>query len=351
MTDHVRPGTDLPAPDELPFRSGTPTSVGSLPHADRAAAVAFELDRHPELPAVPTLPAAAPLESMLVQAAWGLAGVSFAADGALVVEPSELDPDAPTGDAGLTGAPFATWRHFCAALGEAEPRTDPVKLQLTGPVTLGLALVDAGAPVDLAFRTAARAVGDRARALLALARTHVPVAPLLVMLDEPGLAGGLRADLPIDADATIDLLSGALAAIESDAIGAVHCCGPADWRLLVSAGPRVVSMPVGAGATAAAGTLAEYLDAGGWIAWGAVPTAAPLGDRAARYWKLLSGQWCELVRAGCDPVLLRRQAMLTPECGLALHDVDQAAHVFDLVRELSNRMHDQALGVRLSVGA
>ena len=44
-------------------------------------------------------------------------------------------------------------------------RASPIKLQLTGPVTLGLALVEAGAPVDVAFATARTAVAARARAL------------------------------------------------------------------------------------------------------------------------------------------------------------------------------------------
>ncbi len=351
MTDHVRTDTDHLGPPAagLSLPSGAPTSVGSLPHLDRAAAVELELRAHPELPGMPTLPALSPLESMLVQAGWGVAGVSFSAAGSLIVDPCGLDPAAPTGDADLAGAPFETWRAFFETV--AGDRVEPLKLQLTGPVTFALALIDAGAPAGLAVAVASSAVRDRTRALIGLARRAVPSAPLLVVLDEPALAGGLRVESPIDPDTMIDALSGVLAVIERDGLSGVHCCGRADWRLVLAAGPSVLSLPVGAGVTDAAGSLSLFLENGGWIAWGAVPTAAPIGERASRYWKTLSSQWCELVRAGCDPVRLRSQALLTPECGLALHDVAQAEHVLGLVRELSNRMHDQALGLRLSVGA
>jgi hypothetical protein len=82
-----------------------------------------------------------------------------------------------------------------------------------------------------------------------------------------------------------------------------------------------------------------------------VPTDGPLGEHNSRYWRQLSAQWCELVQNGCDPVLLRRQALVTPVCGLALHDETQADHVFTLIRELAEKIHDQVTGIRLSVGA
>ncbi|HRW37669.1 MAG: hypothetical protein KDB04_08340 [Acidimicrobiales bacterium] len=333
--------------DALPL--GAPTSVGSLPHRDRAEAIAFVLDRTPELPAAPTVPRLDPLEMMVPQGLWGVAGVEVGPDGSCSVpDPGALDPSAPLGDESLSGAPFATWRAFLAAVAG---RTEPVKLQLTGPVTLGMVLVDAGAPADVAFEVTARAVAARARHLLALAERLAPATPLLVVLDEPGLVGGLRPDLPLPGDRVVDVLSGALAALEHGATTGVHICGPADWRLVLQAGPGVLSVPVGADVTGSAGAIGSFLERGGRIAWGAVPTDGPVGEQPARFWRQLSAQWCELVQNGCDPVLLRRQALVTPVCGLALHDEAQADHVFSLCRSLAERIHDQVTGIRLSVGA
>ena len=326
-----------------------PTSVGSLPHRSRDEAIAFVLERTPALPAAPTLPGVEPLEMMVPQALWGIAGVEVSPDGSFSVpDPAAVDPAAPLGDRELADAPFASWRAFLAAVAG---RSGPIKLQLTGPITAGLALVDAGVAAPTAFAVAGRAVADRSRDLLDLADRLAPGVARVVVFDEPGLVGGLRSDLPLPADQVVDVLSGALAAIEGRAVTGVHVCGPADWRLITQAGPRILSMPVGAEVTASAGALSAFLERGGWVAWGAVPTDGPLGETNARYWRQLSAQWCELVQNGCDPVLLRRQALVTPVCGLALHDVTQAEHVFALARELSEKIHDQVTGIRLSVGA
>jgi methionine synthase II (cobalamin-independent) len=334
-------------PDTLPL--GAPTSVGSLPHTDRDAAIRFVLERTAELPAAPTLPSIDPLEMMIPQGLWGIEGVVVSDDGSFSIpDPEALDPNAPLGDRHLSGRPFTTWRQFLDAVAD---RTDPIKLQLTGPITLGLALVEAGASVKTAFAVASGAVATRARDLVALAEARAPGVPRVVVFDEPGLVGGLRSELPLPADQVVDVLSGALAAIEDGALTGVHVCGPADWRLIMQAGPGLLSMPLGADVTGSAGALGSYLERGGWVAWGAVPTDGPLGEHNSRYWRQLSAQWCELVQNGCDPVLLRRQALVTPVCGLALHDETQADHVFTLTRELAEKIHDQVTGIRLSVGA
>ena len=183
------------------------------------------------------------------------------------------------------------------------------------------------------------------------AEALAPGTPWLVVFDEPGLVGGLRPEIELSPDGVIDLLSGALAAVEGRALTGVHCCGATDWRLVLQSGPDLISLPVGADVTPAAGALASFLERGGWVAWGAVATNEPLGEQPSRSWRQLSGQWCELVQNACDPVLLRRQALVTPACGLALHDVAQADHVFDITRRLAEKIHDQVMGIRLSVGA
>ena len=334
-------------PSSLPL--GAATAVGSLPHRDVEAAVAFALERTPALPAMPTLPNVDPHELMVPQGLWGVPGVEVAPDGSCSVpDPTVIDPAADLGDRGLTGRPFASWRRFLDAVAG---RDEPVKLQLTGPITLGLVLVDAGVPANIAFALTAGAVATRAQDLLALADRKAPGVDRVVVLDEPGLVGGLRADLPLPADQIVDVLSGALAAIEDRALTGVHICGPADWRLVLQAGPGLLSIPVGADVTESAGALGAHLERGGWIIWGAVPTDGPVGEQASRHWRRLSMQWCELVQSGCDPFLLRQQALVSPVCGLALHDEAQAEHVLAISVQLAERIHDQVTGIRLSVGA
>ena len=62
-------------------------------------------------------------------------------------------------------------------------------------------------------------------------------------------------------------------------------------------------------------------------------------------------EWCALVQGGCDPVLLREQALITPACGLALHGEAQAELVLRLANQLARRLRTQTEGMRLTVGA
>lgn len=330
------------------FAVGWTTSVGSLPHTDLDEAIRFVLRTQPDLPAAPTLPRRSPGESMLAQAAWGIPGVEVTELGELRVDPTRLDPEAPLDAAALDDEPFSSTLAFLRAVAQ---RAAPVKLQLTGPVTLGLALSMSGAPDDVAYRVAASAVAGRARQLIARASHEAPAVSPVVVFDEPALVGTAQSGFPLPTDQVVDLVSGALAAAEPLAFTGVHCCGTADWRAILMAGPQLLSLPVGAGVTECAGAVGSFIERGGWLAWGAVPTSAPVGEFENRYWKLLSAQWCELVRNGCDPVLIRRRSLVTPECGLALHDVAQAEHVLNLCGRVAGRLQDQALGVKLSVGA
>lgn len=328
-------------------RPGLSSSIGSLPHTDAADAAAFVLAVQPGLPAAPSLPARHPAEGMLGQAASGVPGVTVEADGSLAVDRRALDPEAPI-TTGIDGEAFGGLRAFLHAVGG---RTEPIKLQLTGPVTFGVALHRAGVPPAVAFAVAEQSAHQRINSLLDAAAEAAPAAPIVLFVDEPGLTGAIERGFPIAPDRAIDLVSGALAVVGPLAVTGVHCCGPTDWPLLLQAGPQILSITVEDAAALSGAELAPFLERGGWVAWGAVPTDGPVGTSADRLWRSLSERWCELVRGGCDPVLLRTQAMITPTCGLARHGTTQATSVLRLANDVAERLKGQALGVRLSVGA
>jgi methionine synthase II (cobalamin-independent) len=319
---------------------GLATGIGSLPHEDPDEAAEFALDRQPRLPAAPSLPRRSPVEGMIPQAAWGVAGVVVLPDGSLMVDESVIDPDLPLTDSALDAEPFVGLRAFLDA---AAGRVAPFKIQLTGPVTLGLALHAMGASPERAFAVAAKSV--------AAARRAAPGATTVVFLDEPGLTAALEPGFPWPVDDTLDLVSSALASIEGHAIAGLHCCGRADWQAVLQAGPQILSLPVDAGARDHAGAFAGFLERGGWIAWGAVPTDRPLGESAEILWRRLMGEWDVLMDGGCDPLLLLQQGMVTPACGLAGLDPLQADRVLELAGHLAHRIEAEALNAGLNVGA
>lgn len=338
------------------LRPGLATACGSLPHADPAAAVDLLLESIPGLPAAPALPNRHPSEGMLGQAAAGMRGVEIGPDGSLVV----TDPDGIAADGIGDGAddlpvePFASTLAFLDAL-SARRWQDPVKLQVTGPVTLGTALVAAGVAPRRAFPVAAAATRRRARSLLAAARLRLPVSPMVVVVDEPSLAAATLGDGPVGVEDAVDFVSGTLAAVEAGAVSGLHCCAAADWGAVLRAGPQLLSLPVDVAASLRAADLGPFLERGGWVAWGAVPTGGPLGlvdgGGTPRLWRQLAARWHWLADGGVDPVLLRRRALVTPACGLALHDENQAALALRLTAALGSRIAAGTLDAKRRSGS
>ncbi len=325
---------------------GLATAIGSLPHVDPAAAAEMSLRKHPSLPAIPSLPNRSPWESMLGQAVAGLPGVTLTGTGL------QLSGDGPSLDGSLdTDLDHDAFGGFRTFLEVAKGRTQPVKWQVTGPVTLGLGLLHAGMTSPAAFEQAELAVSARIKALGAAVAEALPDAAQVVFIDEPGLTGLAHPGFPVAPREAVDLLSSALGAADIFGATGVHCCGTTDWELVDQAGAAILSMPADHGAIRCSGPLADFMARGGRIAWGAIPTDGPRADNIDRYWRALAAVWCELVRAGCDPVRLRTQAIVTPECGLSPHTIEQADRMLGLTQDLADRVLDQAVATKFSLGA
>ena len=333
-------------PDSV-FVPGMATAIGSLPHRDAAAAAALVLRCVPELPAAPQLPLRTPLEGFIAQWARAIDGVCIAPDGSLIPRPG-LDARAainPTFHPVAHGGLLA-FLDAAAAL-PAAPRR--VKVQCAGPLSLGVGLANAGVPVDDAFALGARAARAWALAIEELVATRLPNAALVLCLDEPALVLWRAGTAPLDRETATDILSTVLAA--PSCLTAVHVCGPGDLRLALDAGPRLVHFDVGALDLDDAVRLSRFLEGGGWVIWGAIPTHRPVGEHASPMWKALLDVWCELTRRSCDPSQLRSQALVAPACGLAGHGVSQAERTLLLAREIGGRVHDHGAATKLAIGA
>lgn len=334
---------------------GAATGIGSLGLDDHAVACDFVFDHTPALPAAPSLPPVDSRESIIGQAAAGLDGVEIAEDGVLDVDTARLLANDPERAGSLDGPEFLGVRTFVDAALARRDATDGspsrLKFQLTGPVTFGLALAGEGVPIDDAFPFAGSVVRARARAFAALFRSRIPDVTPVVFVDEPGLTSMTHPGFPLVPGDTVRQVASVLDTFDDGTLTGIHCCGSTDWSAVIAAGPDVLSTPLDCGLGFAGAELSRFLQEGGWVAWGAVPTDQPLGTTIDRYWQGLSAVWGRLAEAGCDPVLLRTQALVTPACGLAGYQASQAARVFQLVNTLADRLRSQAVGLRLQVGA
>jgi hypothetical protein len=341
------------------LRPGLATACGSLPHTDRDAAIALVHEVLVDCPAAPALPNHLPAEGMLAQAAYGIDRITIGVDGSLAVaDPDHLEADAAdaVSDVDLPQEAFGATIAFLDRIASAPRRLAAVKLQCTGPVTFGTALVAAGVAPRRAFPVASKATRRRAKAMVAAARARLGErVPLIVVVDEPSLGAATLGRSPASSEEAVDLLSGTLAAVEAHAVAGVHCCAPADWGAVLRAGPALLSFPVEIAHTVRAADLGPFLEGGGWVAWGAVPTDGPLGPLdgggARRLWRHLATRWHSLADGGVDPVLLRQRALVTPACGLARHDETQAALALRLTASLGSRIATGALDAGRIVGS
>lgn len=349
MTDaeqrRATPDPELPSP----FADGASVGIGSLPHANATAAATFAINEF-EIATLPTLPNRSSAEGMLAQAISGITGISVDQEGAVVLD-SGFAPPGENASTDLNHDAFVGFQSFLEGAKGAGLDGSPIKWQYVGPVTLGVALQRAGLDVETAFDVAGTALRTQLIGISDAVSTALPNSPQMVVLDEPWFADLMTPGFPIPPDEAIDRMSSAMAALPSGSLVGIHCCGPCDVATLLASGPSVVSLPISQDLVEWSGYLSRYLADGGIVAWGVVPTDGPVPVTSERYWRELSDLWCALVQRGCDPVILRRNSMVTPHCGLATHSVPVAQQVAELTAEVANRVKDQSMATRFALGA
>ena len=349
MKRMVRPETDVAAPPLRGqwLRPAATIGVGSLPHRNARQAAEFVLDAY-DVPTMPSLPRRSPAESPIAQALVGITGVTLGQYGTVAVDPSRLDADAEVGT-DIDRDHFVGFKTFLQVAAE-RAFTGPVAWHFAGPISVGTALLRAGAPAEVAFDVARVVVRAHIRAVSTIVSEALPASAQLVIIDEPFADDVMDRDSPLTPDQAIDLLSTAMAAVEPVATVGVHCCGDIDASLLLAAGPHVVSLPVSNAIVPLAGYVDRFLAGGGWIAWGAVATGGPIGVTANRSWHRLASLWHDLVQRGCSPVRLREQCLLTPECGLGAHGVPVAERISLTLRDIGRAVRSDATAAKLVLG-
>jgi hypothetical protein len=332
-------------------QEGVTTAIGSLPFRNATVAAEFALQATPMLPAIPTLPKRSPAEGMISQAVLGISGISLGQYGSIAIDTRAVDVHEHV-STDLGSDAFAGFREFLrVAQQEFSKPSAPkmVKWQFVGPISLGVALVRAGLDPQTAFSIAVRAVREHTSAMLDAVALALPGVQQVVLLDEPSFGMLSTDDSPIRLDHGVDMLSAALALVEQRAVAGVHCCGDPDWGLILDAGPSLVSFPVSADLSGHQARLANFVESGGVIAWGAVRTDGPQPLGPERAWRSLTARLCELVDAGADAGRLLDQCIVTPACGFGMHSEGSTLRGMEQLRALGSRVADGTASMQLAL--
>lgn len=343
-----------------------PTGVGSLPHLSAERAVADVLAFCPDYPYWPQLPRRDRREDMYRQFSSGLPGLAPKAGGAGEGGGGELGwrrDEVALGrlervyaDVLAGEEPIGRWAidrrdarglyAFGEALAAERVGGGAVKGQVTGPVSLGLAVTDDNGRALLyeedLMDGVARGLALRARWQERYLET-VAARPAVTLLsvDEPYLGTFGSAYFPYRPETVLAYLQVFDEALEG--VWGVHCCANTDWEFVLASpvcfvsfdayayGDRLVLYPE---------AVRVFLEAGKTLHWGIVPTAAErlAAEDARGLARRLTGYFETLVARGVSETTLARQSMITPACGLAGLDVEEARRAMSLARAVSDEM-------------
>lgn len=339
------------------------TAIGSLPHKDAKQAVEVVLRSIPNAPIWPQLPANGLNEQMEIQYSEGIPRV------VLDREKGRMYFDT-TGDTSADLAEF--YEKFCAddieafkitpefskgiyALEEAlkaEGGTRPfLKVQTTGPLSVGLSIVDETKRaiyynpefVDVVVKALAMKCRWQIRKFKSYAKQ------IICFVDEPILSAfGSSTYVSVTRDDTVAKLGEVIEAVHGEgALAGVHCCGNTEWSILIDAGVDILNFDAfdyGDTILLYPEAMKSYLQAGKALAFGIVPTnsakikACTVESLAAKFGELV-GKLSKVT--GLDTELIRRQAFVTPSCGTGSLPVADAELVFNTLHELSTKLRKE----------
>ncbi|MFZ0930692.1 MAG: hypothetical protein WAN11_18940 [Syntrophobacteraceae bacterium] len=128
----------------------------------------------------------------------------------------------------------------------------------------------------------------------------------------------------------------------------VHLCGNPDWDLLLGLDLDVLSLDVysnGEIFASYAGSILKFLDRGGVLVWGIVPTNfEPFATEGLKSLEIrLQSIWDNLEKKGVDREFLLARSMLSPAtCCLINPDGEITVEkAFSTIRDLSHRLRDR----------
>jgi methionine synthase II (cobalamin-independent) len=342
-----------------------PCLIGSLPLTDYRRAAELVWEHTPEIPLWVQLPKV-PGESITRQFAAAMPGLAEEEGRAFI------DTAAPRFDenllsfyeealalegpgADLERSRFAmapdSARGFFELMAQAAKRTPPplaVKGQIIGPVTFGTSLCDRNGKAifyDPQLRdTLVRLLALRARWQV----RHLSTlgCPVLLFIDDPAVVGfGASISIGLNREDICQGLGAVIDAVHLEGgLAGVHVCANTDWTLILESAADILSFDAYAyfdQFVIYREAIRRFVERGGLIAWGLVPTLSP-EDLERETTESLFAQWQsksdQVARLGIDRQRLIAQSLITPACGMGTLSEALALKALKLARELADRI-------------
>lgn len=326
-----------------------PTAIGDMPHTDATEACRLILKYLPTLPFWPQLSRRSLEESMYIQFSEGFPGIAIEGEHIYINRSSNLDPalerlynaylEEDTTDYAISPE-YASGLHALLSMKIEPPLA--VKGQIIGPVSWGLSVTD-GLRYVIYDETIAEAMARHLRLKASWQEKALSQISMntIIFVDEPYLTSLGSPFVSLSSEQAVALLKETLEGIRQ--IRGLHCCGNADWPMLLTLPIDILSFDTYNYTTTLSVYPAEvksFLEQGRAIAWGIVPndeealakeTIASLSDR-------LEEAIAPFTRNGLRFRQLIDQGLLTPSCGLGSLSPEAAEQALELLAQLSAKI-------------
>lgn len=343
----------------------TATAVGSLPHKNPQEAIDFIFKYIPDMPDWPQLSQVSAKEDMLNQYGENIPGIEFDendqkwyldAENTDFYEKLEeffMDYESIIGENNfdllekyaISKENSSVIRLFFDKLKETRPKF--AKGQVIGPFTWGTSLVDRQKKCSFYDETL-RDVIIKGLTLKALWQVNeikkaTPETTPVIFLDEPTMSQfGTSAFITVSKEDIINSINEIADILKSNgAIVGMHCCGKTDWSNVMECNLDVINFDsffFGDTLSLYSEQLKAFLEKGGMVAWGVIPTLdEPSLEKATVENLIKKFEHAKelLVQKGIDEEQIINQSIITPSCGAGYLPLNMAEKAFKLMAEVS----------------
>jgi len=326
------------------------TGIGSLPHLVPVDACSLILETF-DIPFWPQLPKRSFLEWMIPQYIEGMPYVKMDPENRTIIisrdSSDELERFYETckDDCRIAiSEDHAKGLHIFLKIIKGR-QFETLKGQVTGPLTFTLGLRDSEGRL-LYFDEELREIA--LMLLKAKVRWQVDVLrpsarEILIFIDEPILSAiGSSTYIGVSREETLRLLREMVYAIEEmGAISGIHCCGNADWSLVIESGVKVLSFDAYSYFESLAlyrEQLLEFLEKKGYISWGIIPTTEAIAKEDLESLKRLFDREFKDLSRHIPEEMIKSQTILTPSCGTGSRSIDETIRIFQLLIRLKESL-------------
>lgn len=337
---------------------GLATAIGSMPHTDPSIACDIILNAIPDIPIWPQLPNTNFREEMEIQYSEGIPCVVLDEEKKRMY--FETKKDITTDFESFYENYMAeNLEHFKISIEfsrgiyamekklmkpeKLPPQLQYFKSQVTGPITTGLGRVDENKRA-IYYNEIFRDIivkGTEMKARWLLDRFKFLGCQQICFIDEPILSGfGSSTYVGVHRTDVVEYLSAVIQAIQKEnAVAGIHCCGNTEWTILIDSGVDVISFDAYDYADTIAyypGQVKAFLESGGVLAWGIVPTSEKINSETAESLvKKLESSIDNLAAKGIDKNLIWEKCLITPSCGTGSLPVGLSDTIFSRLSQVS----------------